>query len=54
MTYAYANSKRFIKIQPYTISAQAGERRGFHHPYPFWILFPEASFNCILDIIQQT
>jgi hypothetical protein len=27
MTYTYANSKRFIKIQPYTISAQAGERR---------------------------
>jgi hypothetical protein len=32
MTYAYANSKRFINIQHYTILTKAGERRGFHHP----------------------
>jgi len=37
MTYAYANSKRFIKIQPYTISAQAGERRRL--PSPSAIIF---------------
>jgi len=36
MTYAYANSKRFINIQPYTISAQTGERRRLPSPSTFF------------------
>jgi len=32
MTYAYANSKGFIKIQPYTVLAQEEKGEGFYHP----------------------
>jgi len=43
MTYAYANNKRFIKIQPYTISAQAGERRRL----PSFLAFSSSKFLII-------
>jgi hypothetical protein len=36
MIYADVDSKRFIKSQPYTVLAQAGERRRLPLPFSFF------------------